>query len=308
MPLPVLVLEKQVARRGARVLTQHRPQGLDERALAVAPAAVEERQQVLGRERRQRVADQPLEVERELQVVAHRRRDERLPRRRLRLVVPFDVGDLRDAVARVVRAEFGGAEVDSAVRDVEQPRVAIEVLHADHEARLEELRRRLDAARVLALLVPLQHLLLMLDLRLHILVLLPGEEGLAVFVLELAQAPKRSVVLEPRGQHHRVLDARAGAGAVPPLAVPRDPRLPLDDEEVSAAVLGDDGVSVRAVGRARGFALELLGTGDVLVIVPVGAFELTVVHDATAGVSTPIRNARPASVRHQDRLGLDQSR
>ena len=258
-----LRLEEEASGRGAGVLAEKASNGGEERALAVAArVAVVEDENVLVGAPGERVADEPLQVGRETQRAAHGRREERGPDGRPRFEVVVHVDDLRDEILAIVWTKFSRAEVDCAIRDVQAPRVRVEVRHAHDEAVLEPLRDGLDLPLVLRVRVPKEQLRFALEERLEaadaVLVLLRHELQRAKLFLKRFDSGAAPVVLLAGNQDSGAEDATACTGELPALAGPREPRGPLDAKAVALAVGADERVDVRRVRVARSFGLELL--------------------------------------------------
>jgi hypothetical protein len=122
---------EEAGRRGGGVAPEHRAQGLQEHALAVAARTDGERQHVLAHDADGRVADQPAYVTDQLGVVAEGVGQKPQPRAGVGLDVGRACGDAGVQAIGRGRRQPAGAQVDHPGRGVQRPRVCVEVAEAD---------------------------------------------------------------------------------------------------------------------------------------------------------------------------------
>ena len=144
----VVVGGQQVAVGLARVVAQRVGDGVEQRRLAVRAGAVQEEQDLLGRQPGAPVPQRPLDVADQGRVGAERAGEERREDRGSSSPARTRPGTASSAgTGAAVGAEAAGAEFDRAVAAVQQPRVGVELVGRHGQLGLGQLQHRGEAVR-----------------------------------------------------------------------------------------------------------------------------------------------------------------
>src|SRR5690242_12801567 len=108
------------------IITQERADGIEESTFAVAAGAIEEEDDLLLNVASQAVANGGLQEVLEVRIMVGNFGEEFVPNRRASCWVVGDGSEVGDEVVGAVGLKLSGAQIDSAVEDVEQEGVGVE--------------------------------------------------------------------------------------------------------------------------------------------------------------------------------------